>query len=167
MKKPLRTLLVAVLLFGSAQAASAQLWTAALGGVAGALSGGYISLSAVVTRAQFGHYLHEPKEIIGWNSLPVLIGAPTGAGLGMWAPDRLGTGFVYGSAATLAGGTAGFFLGWAISNRPEGKWAGGAIGAGLGMAIGSTLGVFKPNRRFDPTGGSNKSVIPITYQVRF
>lgn len=166
MRKLLQTLLVAMLLFGSSRAAQAQLWTAAAGGVAGTLSGGYISLSVVVTRAQFGHYLHEPKDFLGWTSLPVLIGGPTGAALGMWAPDRLGTGFVYGSAATLAGGTAGFVLGWLISNRPEGKWAGGAIGGGLGMAIGSTLGVLKPSKRFDPTGG-NKTVVPITYTVHF
>ncbi len=167
MRKSSRTLLLALLLLGSSRAAQAQLWTAALGGLAGTLSGGYISLSIVVTRAQFGHYLHEPKEIIGWNSLPVMIGAPVGAALGMWAPDRLGTGFAYGSAATLAGGSAGFLIGWAVSKRPEGKWAGGAIGAGLGMAIGSSLGVFFPNRRFDPTGGSNKTVVPITYTVHF
>lgn len=159
--------LVASMLFGSSRAAQAQLWTAAAGGIAGTLSGGYITLSVVVTRAQFGHYLHEPREILGWNSMPVLIGGTTGAALGMWAPDRLGTGFVYGSAGTLAGGTLGFLTGWAISNRPEGKWAGGSIGAGLGMAIGSTLGVFKPNKALDPTGKRRHSVVPISYTVHF
>jgi hypothetical protein len=156
-----------MMLCGSSRAAQAQLWTAALGGIAGTLSGGYITLSVVVTRAQFGHYLHEPKEIIGWTSMPVLIGGTTGAALGMWAPDRLGTGFVYGSAGTLAGGTAGFIIGWATTKRPEGKWAGGSIGAGLGMAIGSTLGVLKPNKALDPTTRRSHAAVPITYTIRF
>jgi hypothetical protein len=84
----------------------------------------------------------------------------------MWAPERLGTGFVYGSAGTLAGGTIGFITGWAISKRPEGKWAGGAIGAGLGMAIGCTWGVLSPKASLDPTGKS-KAVVPISYTIRF
>lgn len=159
-------MIAASLLAGRTRPAQAQLWTAALGGVAGTLSGGYITLSIVVARAQMGHYLHEPHDILNWNGLPVLIGGSTGAGLGMWAPNRLGTGFVYGSAGTLAGGTVGFLIGAAVSNRPEGKWAGGAIGAGLGMAIGCTWGVLVPNPHLDPTGKS-KTVIPITYQIRF
>jgi hypothetical protein len=165
-KLPVIALLSAVLLVGSSRAAHGQLWTAALGGIAGTLSGGYITVSIVVARAQFGHYLHEPRDILDWKGLPVLIGGTTGAALGMWAPDRLGTGFVYGSAGTLAGGTLGFMIGWAVSDRPEGKWAGGAIGAGLGMAIGSTLGVLLPNRALDPTGKSSTAV-PVVFQLRF
>ena len=160
-------LLSAALTFGSGRAAHAQLWTAALGGLAGTMSGGYITLSIVVARAQMGHYLHEAHDILDWKGLPVLIGGSTGAALGFWAPDRLGTGFVYGSAGALAGGTAGFLIGMAVSDRAEGKWAGGAIGAGLGMAIGSSLGVFFPAKAFDPTGRRSSTVIPVMYQIRF
>lgn len=154
------------LLAGRSRPAEAQLWTAAMGGLAGSLSGGYITLSIVVARAQMGHYLHEPHDILDWKGFPVLIGGSTGAALGMWAPDRLGTGFVYGSAGTLAGGTVGFLIGAAVSNRSEGKWAGGAIGAGLGMAIGSTWGVLAPNSHLDPTG-KRRTAVPISYQIRF
>ena len=164
-KLPIVVLLSATLLMGSSRAGQAQLWTAALGGIAGTLSGGYITLSIVVTRAQFGHYLHEPRDILDWKAAPVLIGGTTGAALGMWAPERLGTGFVYGSIGTVTGGTIGFIIGWLVSERREAKWAGGAIGAGLGMAIGSTLGVLKPNDRFDPTGESS-TLVPL-YQLRF
>jgi hypothetical protein len=163
-----RTLLVIVLItLGSSRAEAQHLWTGAAGGVAGVLSGGYITLSIVVARAQMGHYLHEPHDIFDWYSAPVLIGGTTGAALGLWAPDRLGTGFVYGSAGAVAGGTLGFIIGWATSARPEGKWAGGAIGAGLGMAIGSTTGVLFPRDAYDPTYKSNRTVIPITYSIRF
>ncbi|HEX6558027.1 MAG TPA: hypothetical protein VF021_01150 [Longimicrobiales bacterium] len=167
LRKALLPVLIVMMMGGSSRAAQAQLWTAALGGMSGTLSGGYITLSIVVARAQMGHYLHEPHDILDWKSFPVLIGGSTGAALGMWAPDRLGTGFVYGSAATIAGGTAGFVIGWAVSNRPEGKWAGGAIGAGLGMAIGTSYGVLFPRKSLDPTGGSSKTVIPIGYTIHF
>jgi len=163
-RKLLLAVLVAALLGGSSRAAQAQLWTAALGGVAGTVSGGYITLSIVVARAQMGHYLREPRDILDWKGMPVLIGGSTGAALGMWAPDRLGTGFVYGSAGAIAGATAGVLIGWAVSNRPEGKWAGGAIGAGLGMAIGTSLGVLVPNKALDPT--TRRTVVPL-YQIRF
>lgn len=160
-------LLTLVLTAGSSRAAQAQLWTGALGGAAGIASGGYITLAIVVTRAQFGHYLHEPKEILGWTSAPVLASAATGAALGYWAPDRLGTGTVYGTAGALAGGAAGFVIGKAVSARPEGKWAGGAIGAGIGMTIGFAIGVLNPNSRFDPTGKKNEAVVPISYTIHF
>lgn len=160
-------LLASALTGGTSRAAEAQLWTGALGGVAGTLSGGYITLSIVVARAQFGHYLHDPKQILGWTSMPVLIGGTTGAALGMWAPDRLGTGFVYGSAGTLIGGVGGFALGASLGGGPEKRWAFGAMGAGLGMAIGSTLGVLVPNPALDPTGKSDKAVVPVYIKIRF
>lgn len=152
---------------GSTRPAQAQVWTGLLGGAAGVAAGGYITLATVVTRAQFGHYLHEPKQILGWNSAPVLISAATGAALGYTAPDRLGTGTVYGVGGALAGGTAGFIIGKVVSNRPEGKWAGGAIGAGIGMTLGFAVGVLNPNSRFDPTGKSNKAVVPVSYTIHF
>ena len=161
----MRVILLSLALFvGQAQRADAQLWTAALGGLAGTVSGGYLSVGIVVTRAQFGHYLHEPKDILGWNSAPVLIGGTVGAALGMWEPDRLGTGAVYGAIGTLTGGTIGFAIGNSVSKRPEGKWAGGAIGAGLGMAIGTTLGVLMPNPALDPTG-KHKSAVPVSFVI--
>lgn len=160
-------LLITILTLGTARAAQAQrIITGPFGAVAGILSGGYITLSIVVTRAQFGHYLHGVDDVFGWQSMPVLIGGTTGAALGVWDPDRLMTGFVYGSVGTLAGGSIGFVTGYLISKRPEGKWAGGAIGAGIGMAIGSTLGVFFPNEKMNPFNEDrSNTAVPLTIRL--
>jgi hypothetical protein len=155
---------VVILIGGSSRAAQAQVWTGAFGAAAGTVSGGYITLSIVVARAQAGHYLHEMQDIFGWTALPVLIGGSTGAALGYWEPDRLMTGFVYGSAGTLVGGVAGYVIGMSVSDRPEAKWAGGAIGAGAGMAIGSTLGVLMPKASLNPFR-DKKTVVPVTIRI--
>jgi len=157
--------LIAVMMAGSARAANGQrLITGPFGAVAGTLSGGYIALSIVVLRAQYGHYLHSADDLMSWNGLPVVIGASTGTALGIWDPDRLMTGFVYGSAGTLAGGTVGFIIGSVTSDRPEGRWAGGAIGAGIGMAIGCTIGVLAPNEKMNPFR-KDQTVVPLTIRI--
>lgn len=160
-------LLLVILTLGSSRAATAQrALTGAFGAAAGTLSGGYITLSIVVARAQTGHYLHQMSDIMSWNALPVLIGGGTGIGLGIWDPDRLMTGAVYGSVGAVAGGTLGFGIGYLVSNRPEGKWAGGAIGAGLGMAIGSTWGVFDPNPKMNFFKRDRKqTALPVTIRI--
>lgn len=157
-------MLVVIMIGGSSRAAKAQVWTGAFGAAAGTLSGGYITLSIVVARAQTGHYLHEMQDIFGWTALPVLIGGSTGAALGYWEPDRLMTGFVYGSAGAVAGGVVGYIIGLKVSDRPEAKWAGGAIGAGAGMAIGSTLGVLMPKSNLNPFK-KNDTVVPIAIRI--
>ena len=157
--------LTVALMAGGARAAHAQrLITGPFGAVAGTLSGGYISLSIVVLRAQFGHYLHSADDLMSWNGLPVIIGGSVGTALGVWDPDRLMTGFVYGSVGTLTGGTIGFIVGSVAVDRPEGRWAGGAIGAGLGMAIGSTLGVLVPNEKMN-FFRKNDTVVPIMIRI--
>lgn len=159
--------LVMLLLGGSSRAVHAQrAITGPFGAVAGTLSGGYITLSIVVTRAQFGHYMHEAGDLFNWTGLPVVIGASTGTALGVWDPDRLMTGFVYGSVGTIVGGSTGFVIGALTSDRPEGRWAGGAIGAGLGMALGSSLGVFFPNERMNPFRDDGRDAgVPLTIRI--
>lgn len=160
------TLLVLALAAGGPREIHAQqrLITGPFGAVAGTLSGGYITLSIVVARAQLGDYVHDANDLFNWNGLPVIIGATTGTALGIWDPDRLMTGFVYGSGGALAGGSAGFIIGTLISERREARWAGGAIGAGIGMAIGSSWGVFAPNRKMNPFR-KDEPVIPLTIRI--
>ena len=156
--------LIGVMLMGTCRATRAQVLTGLFGAAAGTVSGGYITLSIVVARAQTGHYLHDMQDLFGWTALPVLIGGTTGAALGYSEPDRLMTGFVYGSAGAVAGGLAGYVIGLKVSDRPEAKWAGGAIGAGVGMAIGSTLGVLLPQARLNPFS-NNETVVPIAIRI--
>lgn len=160
------TLIVALLGFAAlARPARAQeqVLSGAIGAAAGITSGGYVTLAIVVARAQYGHYLHDAEDLLGWQSVPVLLGASVGTAVGIWDADRMMTGWTYGAAGALAGGSLGYLVGPLIWKRPEGKWAGAAIGAGVGMATGYFLGVFNP--RGDLTPGFLKkenAAIPIS-----
>jgi hypothetical protein len=148
--------------------ADAQVLSGAVGAVGGVGAGGYVTLAVVVLRAQYGHYLHDAQDLLGWNSVPVLLGAGVGTAVGVWDADRMVTGFGYGAAGALVGGSIGYLAGPLIWKRPEGKWAGGAIGAGAGMAAGYFLGVFFPQRDIAPgfLGNSDKAAIPINFSIR-
>ncbi len=164
MRKVLTAAAVIILVSGQSRPAEAQqILSGAIGAVAGVTSGGYVTLAVVVARAQYGHYLHDVEDLLGWESVPVLLGASVGTAVGVWDADRMVSGFAYGAGGALVGGTIGFLVGPLIWRRPEGKWAGGAIGAGAGMAAGYFLGVFNP--RSDLTPGflkKNSSAIPIS-----
>jgi hypothetical protein len=156
--------MLALLLLAPARPAAAQVVSGAVGAVGGVAAGGYVTLAVVVLRAQYGHYLHDASDLLGWQSVPVLLGAATGTAVGVWDADRMATGFVYGAAGTLLGGSIGYLVGPLIWKRPEGKWAGGAIGAGMGMAAGYFFGVFRPRDGLAPgfLGNSDKTAIPIS-----
>jgi hypothetical protein len=164
----IRKVLTAGVLFllcsGAPRRAEAQeILSGAIGAAAGVTSGGYVTLAVVVARAQYGHYLHDARDLLGWHSVPVLLGAGVGGAVGVWDADRMITGFAYGAGGALVGGTVGFLLGPLIWKRPEGKWAGGAIGAGAGMAAGYFLGVFNPRSDLTPSFlKKNNTAIPIS-----
>lgn len=147
--------------------AEGQVVSGAVGAIGGIGAGGYVTLAVVVLRAQYGHYLHDAEDLLGWNSVPVLLGAATGTAVGVWDADRMVTGFAYGAGGALIGGTIGYLIGPKIWKRPEGKWAGGAIGAGAGMAAGYFFGVFNPQKGIAPgfLGNSDKAVIPINVTI--
>lgn len=149
----------------SPRPAEAQFLSGAIGAVGGIGAGGYVTLAVVVARAQYGHYLHDADELLGWQSFPVLLGAATGTAVGVWDADRMVTGFAYGAAGTLVGGSIGYLVGPLIWKRPEGKWAGGAIGAGAGMAAGYFLGVFNPREDLTPGFLKSASAVPISFSI--
>lgn len=166
-----RTLLslaaAAVLSAAPGSRAEAQVLTGLFGAAAGTAAGGYITLTIVVARAQTGHYLHEVSDLFGWTSLPVLIGAATGATLGVVDQDRLWTGFIVGAGGTAIGTGVGAITGATISERPEGKWAGAAIGAGVGMALGSIVGAIWPQPKLIPKELRRLTVVPVRITVPF
>jgi hypothetical protein len=163
-RKVLTATAFALVLVGSARPAQGQqVLSGAVGAFAGVTSGGYVTLAVVVARAQYGHYLHDAQDLLGWQSVPVLLGAAVGGAVGVWDADRMMTGWTYGAGGTLVGGTIGYLVGPLIWKRPEGKWAGAAIGAGAGMAAGYFIGVFNPRSDFTPGFlKSDKSVVPIS-----
>jgi hypothetical protein len=164
-----RNLLTACLLtaalLGPVRPAQAQFLSGAIGGVAGIGAGGYITIAFVVARAQYGHYLHDMGDLMGWHSLPVILGVATGTAVGVWDADRMVTGFAYGAAGTVVGTAVGYLVGPLLWKRPEGKWAGAAIGAGAGMAAGYFLGVFMPRKDFAPGFLRKTSAVPISVTI--
>jgi hypothetical protein len=157
---------LALAVFASPARAQQQILSGIIGAGAGVTSGGYVTLAVVVARAQYGHYLHDVDDLIGWESVPVLLGAGVGAAVGVWDADRMMTGWAYGATGALAGGSIGYLIGPLLWKRPEGKWAGAAIGAGAGMAAGYFLGVLNP--RSDLTPGflkKDNAVIPISFTL--
>jgi hypothetical protein len=150
------------------QAQEKNIGMAALGGVAGAGSGGYIAISVIVAESRAGKYMHSMKDALGWRSAPVLIGGVTGVVVGATSPDRLLRTMLYGSIGTLAGTGLGVVAGKLAWEGPEAKWAGGAIGAGIGMAIGSSLGLFLPQDKDEGEPGTAAALrIPLSFTIHF
>ena len=158
----------ATLLSGSvARPAQAQYLTPVVGFVNGVATGGYITLSLVVLRAQNGHYLHEMSDLFSWRSFPVIIGAVTSTTVSIVDADRFWGGFVFGTAGTVLGTGIGYLVGPQIWPRPEGKWAGAAVGAGVGMTVGSIAGLIWPQSQMIPKEIRHLSVIPVKVSVPF
>jgi hypothetical protein len=151
-------------------AAQNRVLTTAIGALAGVGSGGYITLTLVVARAQLGHYIHDVDDLFGWQSAPVLVGGATGATLGFVDPGRLLRTAVGGTAGGLLGVGVGIVVGPAISERPEAKWAGAAIGAGAGLALGSVIGILWPAPSNDDGEGGeagSRAAVPVGITLRF
>ncbi|MBX6363224.1 MAG: hypothetical protein IRZ00_05090 [Gemmatimonadetes bacterium] len=161
-----------VALFAVGRDATAQnrLLTAGIGGVAGLTAGGYISLSIIVARARHGDYVYALNDVLGWGSVPVLLGAGTGAAVGYLDPPRLLRTVVGGTAGTLLGLGAGLVIGRSVWPPPEGKWAGAAIGAGAGLVLGSVVGLLWPGgtaaARGEATTSPRAARVPIGLTLR-
>jgi uncharacterized membrane protein YccC len=164
-KRNLLTVVILAATLSNARPADAQFLSGAVGGIAGIGAGGYVTLAVVVLRAQYGHYLHDAEDLLGWHSLPVILGAAVGTSVGVWDADRMVTGFAYGAGGALVGGAVGYLVGPLLWKRPEGKWAGAAIGAGAGMAAGYFLGVFNPRENIAPGFLREASVVPISLKI--
>ena len=161
------TLLVLALAAGAApRPAQTQVLSGAVGALAGTAAGGYITLSIVVARAQFGHYLHDYYDLFDWKSVPIIVGAGTGTAVGILQPSRLWSGLIFGAGGTALGAGLGFVIGNSVSDQPEGKWAGAAIGAGAGMAVGTIVGLLLPQKQIVPEEVREAAVIPIGFRVR-
>jgi hypothetical protein len=117
----------------------------AVGVVGGVVAGGYLALAIVVLESRFGRYIHDERDILGWRSVPLLVGATVGGGLGVLDPDRLYRTVLLGAIGFAAGVGGGLAVGKIFGETPEALWAGGAIGGGVGIVIGNLLGVLLPH----------------------
>lgn len=119
------------------QRALGQVARPAIGTAVGIAGGAVITLSIVVARARFQEiYLDSAEDLIHWQSAPMLLTPAVGLTFGLAGPEAL-KGSVIGSTSGMLVGTAvGAGIGWITSADPEAPWAGGVIGAGVGMTLG-------------------------------
>lgn len=116
---------------------------AAGGGLIGVVAGGYGNLAIVVLKARYGHYPHSFRDAFGWESTPILVGGGTGAAIGLLRSDLLIPWIIGGSAGLAAGAGVGYVYGRTVWGDPESRWANAAVGAAVGMALGSTVALIR------------------------
>jgi hypothetical protein len=147
-----------------AQSLESRVLPAAGGAILGAAGGGYITVSIIVLESRFRRYVHDIDDVLNWRSAPIVVGAATGLTLGTYSPRHLESAALYGAVGVLVGGVAGWAAGSLIWEPPEGRWAGAAIGAGLGLIAGNLYGVLNPVRGSERTGPSDAG-LPIVIRI--
>lgn len=145
-------------------AAAQEVRRTAVGAGLGVLAGVGVTASVVVVRARWqNRYVHEPGDLIHWQSAPMLIAPAVGVAFGLAGEDAH-RGSIVGSVTGLVAGSAvGAGLGRLLADEPEWTWAGGAIGGGFGMALGGLAGGVLGWIDDDSDGGA---AIPVQLVVR-
>ncbi len=116
---------------------------AAGGGVVGLVAGGYANLAIVVLKSRYGYYPHSFRDAFGWESTPILIGGGAGVAIGLADRDLVIPWIIGGSAGLAAGAGLGILYGELAWGDPESRWANAAVGAAIGMAVGSTIALIR------------------------
>lgn len=139
---------------------------AAIGGGLGVIGGAAMTLSIVVARAQLQEqFLDSPHDLIHWQTAPMIIGPAAGVVFGL-AGEEVLVGSIVGSVLGLVGGAGiGAGAGWLVSAQPEAPWAGGVIGAGMGLAVGGVTGALIAWKGKDD-GGSPDPAPSMRFGVR-
>lgn len=120
--------------------AGQQVGRAAVGGAAGVAGGTVITLSVIVARARFSDvYLDSVEDLVHWQTLPMIVTPAVGAFFGWTSGEALRGSLIGSTGGMLIGTAVGAGIGWLASDQPESPWAGGVIGAGLGLTIGGVL----------------------------
>lgn len=134
-----RALVLALALLGGApDPAPAQSTARALGGAAlGVAGGAVVTFSAIVWRARFQRdYLESADDLVHWSSLPMIATPAVGVVFGLAGRPALEGSFIGSITGMVAGAAVGAGVGWLASTTPESPWAGGVIGAGVGLTLG-------------------------------
>ena len=124
--------------------------------------------SAEELEARFGRYIHDVDDVLGWRAAPILIGGVAGAGLGLYSPERLQGAVIYGAIGLGLGALGGMAVGNSIWDPPEGRWAAAAIGAGIGLIVGNTIGILNPVNVFtesDEATAAGTAGVPIVFRI--
>ena len=160
---PLFLLLLALVPTAPPPAAAQEVGHAVIGGGLGVAGGVAVTMAAVVARARFEHeYVHEPGDLIHWQSTPMIAAPAAGVAFGLAGEEAL-KGSIVGSITGLAvGAGVGAALGWILSDEAEWPWAGGVIGGGMGLAIGGLAGGLLAWRDRESDGGPRTPVLTLS-----
>jgi hypothetical protein len=151
----------------AAQEAQSRVLPVVVGVVGGVAAGGYLAVAIVVLESRFGRYLHDEKDILGWRSVPVVLGATIGGGLGALDPDRLYRTVFLGAIGFGVGVAIGLSAGDLLGRTPEARWAGGAIGGGIGLVIGNLLGIILPTASGPGRVNLVQAQVPLMVRIPF
>lgn len=124
--------------FGSSpSSAFGQVAKATMGTAVGVAGGAVITMSVIVARARFqGEYLDAAEDLIHWQSLPMILTPAVGLAFGLAGKEALKGSVIGSTSGMVVGAALGAGVGWLSSSDLEAPWAGGAIGAGVGMTAG-------------------------------
>lgn len=120
--------------------AQAPVTRAALGGALGVAGGAAVTLATVVARARFQReFLESADDLIHWQSAPMIVAPAAGVLFGLAGEDALRASIVGSTAGLVIGAAIGAGVGWLATGDPEGPWAFGVIGGGVGLATGGIV----------------------------
>lgn len=109
--------------------------------VGGALAGVVITLGMVVARARIGRvFLHEMAEVVGWTGSGLVLAPVAGVWLALAWPRALGSTAAGAGVGLALGLGLGVVMGAAGSADPAWAWAGGTMGAAVGLVAGALVG---------------------------
>ena len=115
-----------------------------VGALLGVFGGVVITLAAIVVRARFQHeYLESVENLIHWQSAPMVLAPAAGVLFGLAGTNALKGSIVGSISGMLLGAVLGASLGWLLAEYREGPWAGGVIGAGVGLSVGGLVVGFR------------------------
>lgn len=158
----LATLLVLLAGFPRPAAAQEVPPRAALGMGLGVVGGVGITVAKVVARARLqGEYLHEPSDLIHWQSVSMILAPAAGGVFGVHSWDALRGSFIGSASGFAVGVGVGALVGSLTTSSSEGPWAGGAIGGGLGLAVGGLIGGYLGWKEHEEGGAT-----PVSLEVR-
>lgn len=144
---------VVALAAGTPERSPAQYEEEAIGVAVGVAGGSVVTLGIVVARARWQHvYLDSVDDLIHWQSAPMIIAPAIGLVFGLAGEDALIGSIVGSTTGMVAGAGVGAGLGWLLSNEQEWPWAGGVIGAALGMTVGGIANGLRAWARDDDPG---------------
>lgn len=117
-----------------------QTGRAVIGCAVGVVGGVVLTLATVVARARFQReYLASADDLIHWQSFPMIAVPAAGVIFGLAGAEALKASIAGCVAGLVIGMAVGAGLGWIFTDDPEGPWAAGVIGAGMGLTIGGLL----------------------------